>query len=117
MVAEKRVDVAKLFVLMTGRDDDDSTGILPDETKLWWKTKIREGIAKLEAPRKRSLFRKSFYWTFNVWGFAAQTMSPASPPVGYGTTWTAFASYVQRVEAKLAALEEEEEEEEDAGVQ
>ena len=108
---------SKLTIIMMGSDDDDSTGILPDETKRLWKTKIGAAIAKLEAPKKRSLFREGFYWAFNVWGFAAQTLSPASPPVSYGTTWAGFASYVQRFEAKLAAMQALEGDDEDAEVQ
>lgn len=98
----------KLTILTTGNDDDDSTGILPDELKLLWKGKIRAALARLEAPKNRSAFRKGFYWAFNVFGFAALTLSPASPPVSYGTTWAGFASYVEKVEEKLNTMYEEE---------
>ena len=109
---------SKLTIITMGNDDDDSTAILPDETKRLWKDKIRAAIAKLEVPKKQTLFRKGFYWAFNVWGFAAQTLSPASPPVSYGTTWVGFASYVQRFEDKLAAMQTlEEEDDEDAELQ
>jgi hypothetical protein len=110
MVEQKRVDAANLSIFTMGNDEDDATGILPDAAKLLWKAKIRAGMAALEAPKKRSPFRKGFYWVFNVWGFAAQTLSPASPPVSYGTTWAAFASFIQMVEDRLKAMEELEEE-------
>ncbi len=110
MVEQKRVDYTKLTIITMGHDDDDSTGILPDEAKRLWVTKIRAAIVGLESPKKRSAFRKGFYWSFNTWGFAAQTLSPASPPVSYGATWAGFASYVERVETKLAEMEEDDDE-------